>query len=683
MTSIPSNLSRMPDILRTMSAVRAIGRTNADLLRVQQQIASGLDLLRPSDDIVRASAVSILDERLERSEQLQRNLSHADAALNVLDSLLGEAHDAALNAKSIASQQMTSTAGPTERRAQATIIDQILAGMLNTANRQSVAGYALGGSQTSRAPVERFLSGYRFAPSGPGLVSDLGQAATIPITLGAGNPLVNTASRAGSQADLNPALSPDTRLIDLDGARGLGVAPGSVRVLINATDSIDADLTGADSVRDVLARIHAAIRAYENDTSTTVLGPGGVGTSGGSITFDLAGAATLRFLEVGPGTTARDLGLASDVPFDFSSSNPAGSDANPRLTERSTIASLAGLSGPLGSIRVSNAGRSAVIDLSSAQTIGDLRRLVEGAGMGVRVRVNDNGTGIDVLNDVAAASNLALSISEVADDTATRLGIRTMNAGTRLSDFNFGRGVGIVDAQNDPTTNTPTPALNTDLRITLGDSGSTEIDVDLRPQDLATVQTLLDRLNSEIAAGLSAAGLPAGSLVASLNPTDNGLRLTQSASFPGVLRVAPRNNSPAAEQLGLLNGTYDASSASLVGEDRAKVRVESVFTNLLDLRDALLRDDSRGMSLAAADLDASIAGLADVRGLVGGYAQRVEQATVRETDRSTMDTQIRSNLRDTDFSRAASRLSLLQVQLQASLQVTAAISSRTLLDFLS
>jgi flagellar hook-associated protein 3 FlgL len=683
-SSIPSNLSRMPNLLRSAMSLRTITTTNLEMLRVQQQIASGLDLLRPSDDIVRAAAVGVLDDRLDRSAQIRRNLSHADSALGTLDGLLGEAHAAVLSARGIAAAQMTATSSPQERASQAIVIDQILAGMFNTANREGVAGYALGGSQTTRAPIAAFLAGYRYMGDGPGLMTDLGMTSGVPITLGQGNPLTSLSSRVRGGVDLDPDLTADTRLADLGGARGTGVSGGSMTIVIDGGTPLTVDLTDADTTADVIARVTAAIRQYESDNSVAVLGPGAVGTAGEAFTLDVAAGRTVEFREVGSGTAARDLGLTADTPFVFSPTVSTGVDLLPRLTWRTPITALGGVTGALGQVRIANAGRTTVVDLSTATTLGDLRNLIEGANLGLRVAINEDGDGIDVLNEVSSSSANALYISEVggSNGTAGRLGIRTLNTDTRLADFNFGRGVQIVDGQNDPTTNLPSPSLNVDMRVTLGDSAGTAIDIDLRPQDMATVQTLLDRINAEIAAGLASAGLPAGSLSASLHPTDNGLVLTQDTAFPNPLRIEPRNNSPASEQLGLLGGTYDAGSATLTGQDRAKVRVESVFTYLLDLREALRGNDVPGIALAAESLEGAADRLVDTRGLVGGFAQRIDAAMEREADRMVLDEATRSNLRDTDFARAASRFALLQTQLQAAMQVTAAASSRSLLDFL-
>src|SRR5262249_4735197 len=99
--------------------------------------------------------------------------------------------------------------------------------------------------------------------------------------------------------------------------------------------------------------------------------------------------------------------------------------------------------GPLGSITLKNAGNTRTVDLSSAQTLDDVRNLIEGSGLGLRVQINDAQTGLDVLNEVSTGKAGAMSIEEVPGGnlTATRLGIRTYAAETRLADFNDGKGV--------------------------------------------------------------------------------------------------------------------------------------------------------------------------------------------------------------------------------------------------
>lgn len=683
MTSIPSNLSRVPNVLTSQFALRGLNRTNLALFDASNKLTTLREINKISDDAVKAATIGVLDERLERNEQIKRNLTHATANLNVLDSALDEATGLSQEAKSIAMNQLSITSSTEERRGQAVVVDQLIKSLLNTSQRQGPAGYLFGGSVTTRAPIAEFLGGYRYTGTGPGLVTDLAVAGNVPITLPAGNAIGAIAARVRGSVDLDPNLAANARLTTLEGARGLGVATGTIEFSASGGPVTRIDLTGADSVGDVQERLNNAIRLYETENSVTVLGPNGVQLASEGFQFDLLTGATLQFSDVDIGTTAADLGLTAPGGMTLTDTANAGLDLGPKLSMDSPVSALAGVTGPLGSFRLNNMGRSAVIDLSSAETIEDIRNLIEGANLGVRVSINAAGNGIDVLNEVAGSQAQAMSIEEVPGQnlTATRLGIRSLGADTLLSDFNFGRGVVINDGTLNPTTGQLDPSLDTDFRITLGDANNTVIDIDLRPTDLTNVGTLLAAINSQAQTQLAAAGLPPTAFSAGLSDGGNGIVLSQDQSF-GTMRVGALNGSPAAENLGLLAATYNASTGTITGADKARIRVDNLFSNLIDLRESLLTDDARGISFAGEGLDRLLVGLAEVRGLVGGYAQRVDAATTRIEDRAVVDESVRSELRDLDFTAAATRLQLLQTQQQAGLQVTARLQQLSLLDFL-
>lgn len=685
MASIPPNFTRVPNWLSSQLQLGNINRTNLALFRVQEQISTSSAINRFSDDPVKAATILTLDERLQRSEQYKRNLSHADASLGLLDSTLGEITDLANQAKQIAVGQINISSSSAERNGQATVIDQMISSLLNLANKEGVGGYVFGGATAGRQPVAALGTGYRYAGLGDGLNTDIGLVSSVPITIGS-SPVAGISGRVRGSVDLNPTLTTGTRLSDLTGARSVGITLGSVEFAFNGGARASVDLTGADTIRDVAAKLTAAIRQYETDNSVSVLGPGGIGVSGESISADVVAGGQLQFFDIGTASVAADLGLrsASGPALTFSQAQPVGLGLSPRLTLTTALNTLAGLTLPLTSIRVSNAGRSADIDLSAAVTIGDLKNLIETKGLGVRLDINAEGTGIDVRSDTSTGRDQSLSIGEVGGgNTATRLGIRSLDTTTRLADFNDGTGVRIVDGSTDPVTGLPAPQNDIDFEIVLGDAAGTTISVDLRASDIVTVQTLLARIQAEAAPQLAAAGLAPTDLQVALAADGNGMVLVQNPAFGNALRVNARNNSPAAEQLGFLKGTYDAASGQLRGEDRAKVRPDTIFSHLIDLRDALRNNDTLGISLASEKLDGVIGSLSETRGLVGSFAQRIEYAGHREEDKNTLDLKVRSELKDVDFTEAATRYSLLQTQLEAGLRVAGQSSRLTLLDFLS
>ncbi len=688
MSSIPANLSRVPNLLASQLLLSTISRTNVDLITVQQQMASGKRVSKFSDDAIAAGAIGLLQQRLAQGSQILGNLSSAQNSLDFLDSSIGDATDLVREAKSIASGQIGVTSDAATRNNQAVVIDGMLRSLFQLANRETNGLYVFGGSTATRAPIEELHGGYRYTGRGSGLLANLGPAADVPVTIGGDNAIGAVSARLRGTADLNPVLTGSTRLSDLGGGRALGVSKGSITFSYNGGPATTVDLSHVDTVQDVQAALTSAIQQYETANSVTVLGPGGVSVNGGSISIDVAGAGSLSFADIGVGQVAADLGLNQAA---FTSANANGADLNPKLNLLTPVSALSGVTVPLGSIRFrfSSAQGASVtdVDLSSAQTVDDVRNLIETHVPGVRVQVNAAGNGIDLFNEIAGPS-LSVEPTGTGPDTASQLGIRSLGLTTNVSEFNEGRGVQIVDNRTDPITGAVTRALNTDFRITLGNGQA--FDVDLRPQDMVDTQSILNRINAEFTAAISqppinasAPPLAAGQFTAGLATAGNGIALTQNLTgTPTAIVVEKLNNSGASEDLGFQSGTYDATSATFTAQDTAGIRVQNIFTALVRLRDALRADSSAGITVAGGALDDQVNRLAQAQALVGVYANRVQQATQRQTSVNTTNEQLRSQLQDVDFTEAAIRYSNLRTQLQAALQTGAQSQNLSLLDFL-
>jgi flagellar hook-associated protein 3 FlgL len=206
--------------------------------------------------------------------------------------------------------------------------------------------------------------------------------------------------------------------------------------------------------------------------------------------------------------------------------------------------------------------------------------------------------------------------------------------------------------------------------------------VDLVPADLVDVATLLAKVNAEASSAGLTIGAGPGEFEARMDPDSNRLVLEDRLGGGGSVVVTSLNGY-AAEDLGFLDGTTSTGTpASLTGSDRTSVRVESLFTTLMDLKGSLERDDARGITFAGERLETDLDRLNRARALIGGRAQRVEEGERRLEDKAVLDTSIKSSLQDLDFFEASSRLTLLQTQLQASVQVAARTAPLTLLNFL-
>jgi flagellin-like hook-associated protein FlgL len=680
MSMIPSNLARVPNMLISSVQLQNITRTNVEYLKVQAELSTGRVVNRPSDDAAAAAAIGVLDNEIERSDQRQRNIQHAQSVLDFTDATLGELSEMFLQAQGVASS-MIQADGQT-REAQAVVVDSLINEMVSVANSEYLGIYLFGGSRTASEPILSDVGGLRYAGEGTGLITDLGNGLRIPITTTAEDVFGSLSARVRGQRELEPSVTEETKLSDLNGARGVGVTPGLIEFSLDGGPHVPIDLSEADNVGDVMDMINAAIAQYETDNGLAVFEAGRISLTGEQITMDMAGGGTgptpvLEFHDVNPGKTASDLGLAQTV---FQSGvNEVGSELNPRVTWQTEIAAVPGLASPLGSIRITNGMQSQIVDLSSAETLQDVRNAIEATELGVRVAISESGTGLDILNEWSGAT---MSITEVDDgfgQTAELLGIRTLVGSTALVDYNHGRGVEIVHGNVDPSTGLPDPARDVDFTITLADGSS--FDVNLQPEDVTT-RDVIDRINQAATDAETAGTIPAGAFLAALAVDSNGIAFTDGTGGADQLRIEKQNGSFAAQDLGLIDGTWDAASATFTGSDRTSVRVDSAFSTLMDLRDALERNDTRGITFAGEHLTEDIQRAAKARAEMGGRAQRVRVAAQREEERQTQSISVRSTLRDLDYTEASIRFSLLQSQLQAGLTTTSLGTSLNLLNFI-
>lgn len=681
MSSIPSNLTRVPNALASSLTLNGLTSVNSELLRVQNQMSTLQRVNRPSDDPIAAALIGSLDQEIEAETQRERNLSQASAVLSTIDAEIGSLSDLVLEAKTVASSQLGAGSDAGTREQQSLVVDALLDQLFAAVNSDYAGLSLFAGSATGTRPVESFYGGYVYRGERDGMRADLGPEIDFPITAPADDVVGSLSARVEGDVDLNPTLTADTLLSDL---RGPMTAAGSLGVMDVTIDNgtpatIRVDLSAAETVGDVRDMVESAIR---NDGPAGALnGPFGAGVAIGNdrLVLDPAAGVTITFADGPVGQTASALGLSAHNFTNAAQSNPgAGAGLDPRLTDRTVI----GATNPAtaldtgADIRIRNGSRSGTVTLDAGMTVGELKEAVRRLDLGVRVEIDGSGDSINFVNEVAG---LRMSVEEAGGTAAATLGVRTMKATTALSTFNDGRGVEIAHGEVDET-GAPDPNRNVDFRVSLSDG--TTFEVDLEPADVEDVQSLLARINADAAAAGVTVGGGAGEFRAVLASGSNGIQLEDRLGGAGAVSVETLNGY-AAEDLGLLDGASTTGTpAVLTGTDRSTVRVDSLFTTLMDLRDSLAGDDERGITFAGERLEADSERLAVARATVGGRAKRIDDAAARLEDRMLLDTRIKSDLQDLDFFEASTRFSLLQTQLQATLTVASRSAPLSLLNFL-
>ncbi len=642
MSVIPISLARISDNLRMFNLLGTIRRSQAGMFTAQNQIATGLRFTSLGQDPPAAAAVSRLDRQLDLLGAVGENLTRVNATLAEAENAMQEASNLLTEARSLATQAASDGLSTEERDAIGVAIDSLTRRLISVANRTHLGQYLFGGHTGDVPPFELTADGVRYN-------GDTGERQTIvdadlsldAFTLPGSELFAALSDGVKGNVDLNPQITADTLLSDLNGAAGRGVRPGRILVSDGSTQ-VEIDLTGAVTVGDVLDQLNAHLpETLQADLTATGLRIRDTGR----------GPVNITVLDAGGGTTAQDLGIYADSPATI----VTGLDLDPRLTLRTRISDLrlgAGVNLASG-ITISNGGSSAKVDFSGVETVEDLLNRINASNTGVLARISDDGRTIEVLNRVSGA---ALHVREAGGTAAAELGILSTQRDTKLADLNDGHGVHTVDGD--------------DLRITTADGSTIDIDLDALDLTSATLGDLIDLINATAA----------GKVTAEIDGDTGGLRLTDNTTGSGTLTVSKLNLSPALDDLGLSGAS--AVGNRLVGSDVNPVVVDSAFTALLELKRGIEDDDTQAIGRAAERLERTLDTLQQAQGRLAALAASQQERADRIERQTTATQVLRSNFRDADLTESIVRFTQLQTALQANLASSSRILGLSLLDFL-
>lgn len=633
----PIHLARVSQNLKAHHLLNTVRATQLGLLHSQNQLATGLHFALPSQDPVRASAALKLDHRMDSLRAVEKNLRSASDALRDGEAAVQEAVALAREAHTLALESSNLAVWPEERKALARAADSLLERLVAVGNRKHLDTFLFSGHYGDSLPLEITNGGVLFRGDAGRLYTivdtDLSQDSfTI-----SGRDLFNATSQGvRGFVDLDPQLSSETRLVDLHGATGRGVRPGAILVS-DGGEQVRIDLSGCNTIGDVIDKLNAEMPGELTATLTTT-------------GIDITGGTALTILDVGGNQTARELGIYTGSP----TRSVTGQDLDPILTPRTRLADLAGGAGVnlSGGITITNGPRTATLSFADAVTVEDVLNAIHQADVGVWARIAGDGRTLEVVNRLSGGD---LTIGENGGLAATVLGIRSMYAGTKLSTLHDGRGVSTVAGD--------------DFRIITRSDTTIDIDLDALDLGTATIQDVIDLINAR-------AG---GAVTASHNLFGNGIRLVDNTLGSGVFRVEKLNLSPAIDGLGL---NASSTGGVLSGRDVNPVRVDSVFTGLLELRDALQRDDSRGVSRAAERFGRVLSGMQQIQGELAARARGMQDRAARVEAEVSATQVMNSDVRDADLSEAIIRFQQLQTALQANMATASRVLGLSLIDYL-
>ncbi|MDR3181503.1 MAG: hypothetical protein LBT89_01055 [Planctomycetaceae bacterium] len=364
MTVVPLGLNRTSVALQTNRAYSNLASSSLLLSKYAQQVQSQRQYQYGSDSPFNASATLSIQAKIERKTQNSANIQTTQSFLSATSSTLSQINvltDEALAAGLNAINTLTS---PEERATLADTIKKNVQQLLNFGNYSYAGRYVFAGSTTGVLPFtwgqnDSYTIQYSGTQNNVYSWSDTDLLSKTNVN---GSDVFGAISEpVRGTTDLNPLANAQTRLSDLNG--GEGVTKGAIRLNYTAdgtTQSFDIDLSRCATLGDVKRTIEnftppsgsAANFAVEVEITNNNL----------VLTLKNTGAANdavLSVSEVGKGTTARQLGIPVNTPFD--SQTPLnGQDVNPAVTGTTLLSDILG-SKPQLTLRFSGSNNDILI----------------------------------------------------------------------------------------------------------------------------------------------------------------------------------------------------------------------------------------------------------------------------------------------------------------------------------
>jgi flagellar hook-associated protein 3 FlgL len=150
----------------------------ADINKVQQQISSGKEQSKPSDDPIVFSQTSRLQLQLGNLDQYSRNITLASTRLNQQSSVIGQAANISTRLQELVLQGANDTMSVSDRQALATEMQNLSDQLVDLGNTTDQNGQAIFGGFRAQAPV--------FTKDGNGIVHYSGDNGVPEVDIGDG-----------------------------------------------------------------------------------------------------------------------------------------------------------------------------------------------------------------------------------------------------------------------------------------------------------------------------------------------------------------------------------------------------------------------------------------------------------------------------------------------------------------
>jgi flagellar hook-associated protein 3 FlgL len=263
---------------RMSAMATAAGRIGVELGKVNEQIATGKDINRPSDDPAKIAQLHAIRQELENQTVYTSNAGQTEQLLNVADTAISELHATLVEGREAAMQFANETYTASQRADSAQMVDNLREQALSLANTRYEERYIFAGTQYDAEAYDS-TGTYQGGTDAPEVV--VGSGITAQTGFDGSDLLTGSSDMFGALSDLSTALTAndipgirdamdalDLALLDVEGA--MVEVGGEMR---RATDSMDlaenlkVELSGAKANLEEADVIEAYSRLIQLQTN--------------------------------------------------------------------------------------------------------------------------------------------------------------------------------------------------------------------------------------------------------------------------------------------------------------------------------------------------------------------------------------------------------------------------------
>jgi flagellar hook-associated protein 3 FlgL len=231
------------------------GRAVIDTL--QEQVASGLQVNKPSDDPLTARQLLDLQHQIAQGSQYTSNISKGSTMLNMASTALTGMSDIMTQIKKIAADNVSGSGSQSDRNGVGSSLDALKQQLIDMGNTEYGGQYVFGGFKNNQPP---FASNGTFSGTDDDLNVEVAQGSKVSVSVSGGKLLKGTAGGVNILDEIDKLKTaitgnpPDTAAIS-----------GEINTMGSAADQVTASLT---DVATRLIRLTSAGTLITNNQNT-------------------------------------------------------------------------------------------------------------------------------------------------------------------------------------------------------------------------------------------------------------------------------------------------------------------------------------------------------------------------------------------------------------------------------